>query len=48
MSLRDGGATLPSSVATGPCPSGARSLSMHWRMMRTLWRISSMRMTWRS
>ena len=48
MSLRDGGATLPSSVVTGPCPSGALSLLRHWRMIRTLWRISSMRITWRS
>ena len=29
-------------------PLVVRSLSMHWSMMRTLWRISIMRITWRS
>ena len=48
MSRREGGTTLPSSVEIGPCPAGSRSLAMHWSMMRTLWRISSMRMSWRS
>jgi NADH:ubiquinone oxidoreductase subunit D len=32
----------------GPWPAGSRSLAMHCFMMRTDWRISSMRMTWRS
>ena len=41
---RRGGAILLSSTTTGPCPSGARSFWMHCFMMRTDWRISSMRM----
>ena len=41
---RRGGAILLSSTTTGPWPSGARNLAMHCFMMRTDWRISSMRM----
>ena len=41
MSTRDGGATLWSSDITGP--GCVRSHSMHWRMIRLLWRISSIR-----
>ena len=36
--------SLPWLEETGPCPAGSRSLAQHCRMMRTDWRISSMRM----
>lgn len=48
IARRGGGANLPSSAAIGPWPAGSRSLATHCFMMRTDWRISSMRITWRS
>ena len=43
MVARRGGATLPSSVWTGPEPSVELSFSQHCRMIFTDWRISSIR-----
>jgi hypothetical protein len=44
ISARSGGTILLSLTVTGPRPSGRRSFSRHCFMMRTDWRISSMRM----
>ena len=43
MSARRGGVTLWFGDSTGPAPAGEFSRSMHCFMMRTDWRISSMR-----
>ena len=45
ISARDGGAILLSITETGPCPPATESFSTHCFMMRTDWRISSMRIT---
>ena len=45
MSARRGGATLPSSVFTGPSPPAEFSFSQHCFMILVDWRISSMRIT---
>ena len=43
ISPRFGGTILPSSLLTGPCPSGRFSFSTHCFMILVAWRISSMR-----
>ena len=43
ISERFGGTVLPSTEATGPLPLAVFSFSMHCFMIRTDWRISSMR-----